>query len=149
MDNAPLEDQQIKHLEMIQGVISRLANNSFLIKGWAITVTGAFLGFAVDATDSALAVASALPTLAFWALDTHFLRSERLFRALFDRARTIPPGVEPFFMGGTSAAFVESISGGPKPDLSSWWVTAARPTLALHYGGLLASAGGVALAIGL
>ena len=149
MDGARLDDQQIKHLEMIQTVISRLANNSFLIKGWAVTVVGVFLGFAVDSSDGALAVASVVPTLAFWALDTYFLRSERLFRALFDRVRAVPPGVEPFFMGATSDPFVQSISAGPGPDLSSWWTTAARPTLALLYGGLLASAAGVAVALGL
>jgi hypothetical protein len=33
---------KIKHLEMIQAVISRLANNSFLLKGWSITLVSAF-----------------------------------------------------------------------------------------------------------
>jgi len=103
----------------------------------------------VDSNDGTLAVASVVPTIAFWGLDTYFLRSERLFRALFDRVRAVSTDVEPFFMGATSGPFVESISAGPGPDMSSWWITAARPTLAFLYGGLLASAGAVALALGL
>ena len=40
----------LKHLEFIQAVITRLANDSFLMKGWALTVAGAFYGFAVKGT---------------------------------------------------------------------------------------------------
>jgi hypothetical protein len=40
----------LKHLEFIQAVITRLANDSFLRKGWALTVAGAFYGFAVKGT---------------------------------------------------------------------------------------------------
>jgi hypothetical protein len=43
-----LDDQQIKHLEFVQAVIIRLANDSFLMKGWALTVAGLIFGFAVD-----------------------------------------------------------------------------------------------------
>jgi hypothetical protein len=38
----PIDDITIKHLEFIQGVIGRLATDSFLMKGWAVTVGGAF-----------------------------------------------------------------------------------------------------------
>ncbi len=32
----------LKHLEFIQAVIARQANNSFLVKGWGLTVARAF-----------------------------------------------------------------------------------------------------------
>jgi len=36
-------ENKIKHLEMIQGVINRMASNSFALKGWAVTlVSGIF-----------------------------------------------------------------------------------------------------------
>lgn len=36
-------DGKIKHLELVQGVINRMANNSFMLKGWAVTlVAGVF-----------------------------------------------------------------------------------------------------------
>ena len=31
-------DRKMKHIEMIQGVISRMTRNSFMLKGWTITV---------------------------------------------------------------------------------------------------------------
>lgn len=146
-NEAELQEQRIKHLEMIQGVISRLANHSFLVKGWAVTVAAVFFGFAVDSDNATLVGASVAPTLAFWGLDTCFLRSERLFRALFDRVRVVPTDVEPFFMGATGDAFVRSLRAGSGKAPFSWWSTVGRPTLVLLYGGLLASAGVIALAV--
>lgn len=36
-------ESKIKHLEMIQGIINRMASNSFYLKGWAVTlVAGIF-----------------------------------------------------------------------------------------------------------
>ena len=34
-------DAKLKHLEMIQGVINRMANCSFLLKGWSVTLIAA------------------------------------------------------------------------------------------------------------
>ncbi len=79
MDYQSFDDKQIKHLEMIQAVVARLAGNSFLIKGWALTLTGAFLGFAVNKSSSGLAAAALIPIVFFWGLDTYYLRAERLF----------------------------------------------------------------------
>ena len=31
-------EKVVKHLEMTQGIINRLANNSFLLKGWSMTL---------------------------------------------------------------------------------------------------------------
>ena len=103
----------IKHLELIQVVIARLGSNGFVVKGWAVTVAGLFLGFAVESSNYRLALISVLPTLAFWYLDTYFLRSERLFRSLYDRVRRGEPPVEPFYMAATSSDFVGSLDSPP------------------------------------
>ncbi len=34
-----------KHLEFVQAVINRLAGNSFLLKGWSITLVSGLLGY--------------------------------------------------------------------------------------------------------
>jgi hypothetical protein len=122
------EANRIKHMEMIQGVITRLAGNSFLIKGWALTLTGVFLGLAVNKDRVGLAAAAFLPITVFWALDTYFLRAERLFRALFERVRK-GDGVEPFFMGATGEAFVAEAPA----NAASWWRTFRRLTIAGFY----------------
>ena len=35
-----------KHLEMIQGIVGRLSNCSFISKGWSITIIAALFGLA-------------------------------------------------------------------------------------------------------
>jgi hypothetical protein len=145
------EDHRIKHLEMTQAVIGRLASNSFLIKGWAVTVAGVFFGFAVNQSDPALARVSLATTGLFWLLDTYFLRAERLFRVLHDRVRTCAEDVEPFFMGATAPWFVKEVkaeSNTQSSKAASWLKTFGSLTLVLLYGGLVASALIVASAIG-
>lgn len=86
---------KVKHLEMIQGIINRLAHNSFLIKGWSITLLTAWLIFSralpsypIDHS-SLLAWGSPLLTLIFWFLDGFFLWQERLFRKKYDAVRQL------------------------------------------------------------
>jgi hypothetical protein len=125
---------RIKHMEMIQAVVARLAGNSSLVKGWAITLTAAFLGFAVNEDDTGLAVAALVPIFFFFFLDASYLRSERLFRDLFDQVRS-GSGVEPFDMRATSKDRV----GDRTARLMYVLKTLARPTLWGFYG-LLATA---------
>lgn len=72
-----------KHMDYAQAVITRLANNSFLLKGWALTLSSAVLGFAITQKDPWLAFAAIVPATAFWALDTYYLRQERAFREMY------------------------------------------------------------------
>lgn len=72
-----------KHMDYVQAVITRLANNSFLLKGWALTLSSALLGFAITQKHAGLALVALVPVLAFWVLDTYFLRQERAFRRMY------------------------------------------------------------------
>ena len=80
-------EKRIKHLEMIQGVVNRLAGNSFAIKGWSITLVSALTAIGVDKSDGRFALAALLPAVIFWILDGYFLWQERLFRKLYDAVR--------------------------------------------------------------
>ena len=91
-------DARIKHLEFIQGVISRLATNSFITKGWALTVGAAIYGFAADRLKPWIAAVGFVPAIGFWWLDAYFLRQERLFRCLYDDARRPDTAVALFSM---------------------------------------------------
>lgn len=84
-----------KHLDFIQGVVTRMANNSFLLKGWALTVAGAFYGFAAKGSSVRVAAIGLMPVLVFWGLDAYYLRQERLFRKLYDAVRAVPPAEPP------------------------------------------------------
>jgi len=86
-----MEDAQIRHLEMIQGVVTRLAQNSFAYKGWAITlVTGILALAAARDVTRGFAFVALIPAAAFWGLDGYYLRQERLFRRLYDVLRSMP-----------------------------------------------------------
>jgi hypothetical protein len=79
------EDQR-KYFELLQGIVSRLAGNSFSIKGWAVGLVAVLGGFAAKDSDPRFVFALWLPALCFWGLDAYYLRQERLFRALFNDA---------------------------------------------------------------
>jgi hypothetical protein len=81
-------DHQIKHLEIIQGVVNRLSTNSFLLKGWSVVTVAALLTLATEVDRRPFAWIALLPALGFWFLDGYFLWQERMFRSLYDRVRT-------------------------------------------------------------
>src|SRR5687767_8412009 len=66
--------ENVKHLEMIQAIVSRLGSNSIFIKGWALTVAAAAFGFAVNRIDWRVAVFGSIIILGFWFLDAYYLR---------------------------------------------------------------------------
>jgi len=76
-----IKDFMIKELEIIQGIINRMAYNSFLIKGWTITLVVATLLLKEDKYNTFIAF---IPIIVFWFLDAYFLRLERLYRRLYN-----------------------------------------------------------------
>ncbi len=79
--------KKLKHLELIQNVINRLANSSFFLKGWTVIFVAAVLGFATKDSKPMYAWLAAIPTISFWVLDGFYLNQERLFRRLYDTVR--------------------------------------------------------------
>lgn len=75
-----------------------MAGNGFLLKGWALTVSAAFFGFAAREISWSIAAIGLLPVLSFWALDSYFLHRERLFRRLYNAIARGDPSVERFSM---------------------------------------------------
>lgn len=70
----------LKELELIQGVIERMASNSFYIKGWAVTLVAAV--FVLEGGTNRVWIAF-LPIMIFWILDAYYVRQERLYRHLY------------------------------------------------------------------
>jgi hypothetical protein len=136
-------DQRIKHMDMIQAVVARLSTDSFLMKGWAITLAAALLGFAVNFSRWELGALAIWTTGIFWSLDMYFLRAERLFRALFARVRQGDPAVAPFFMAATGDQFKQLIRDDDRASeraAASWWKAFFSLTLGLFYGLILSLA---------
>ena len=79
-----MEENKRKHLEMIQSVISRMAHNSFLLKGWSVTLSAAVLALLTKESSNGSVFIALLPAIMFWGLDGYFLRQELLFRRHYD-----------------------------------------------------------------
>ncbi len=77
------------HLQMIQGVINRLSQNSFSLKGWSVALLSALFAFSASNPETNFAYLAFVPAIAFWILDGYFLYQERLFRKLFDSVRNL------------------------------------------------------------
>ncbi len=82
-----LVNKTIEHLKLIQGVINRMARNSFLLKGWSVVLISAFFVLAAANSKIYFVFLAYFPLVVFWILDGYFLWQERLFRALYDHVR--------------------------------------------------------------
>lgn len=75
-----------KEIDLIQSCISRMAQNSFMVKGWVITLVAACC--AVSSLNSnewkMLFIFGALAIILFWYLDAFFLKTERLYRYKYE-----------------------------------------------------------------
>ncbi len=92
-------EKKLKHLEMIQGVISRLANNSFSLKLKSVIFVAIVLGFTAKDGNHDYIWLTSIPTLAFWGLDGFYLKQETLFRALYNNVRQMNDKDIDFSMG--------------------------------------------------
>ena len=82
-----MTENAVKHLEFIQNVITRMNTNSFLIKGWKITLVSALFALSAKDADTRYVIVTYLVIPAFWILDAYYLAQERQYRALYDDAR--------------------------------------------------------------
>ena len=123
-------EQKLKHLEFIQGVINRLATNSFQMKGWSVVLVSAILVLLARENRLDAAFIALAPVLVFWGLDGYFLWQERLYRALYDHVRTLDEADVDF-----------SMNTGPSRAERSWRQSVLSRTLVLFHGGLLATIG--------
>lgn len=121
-------DDKRKHLEFIQAVITRMASNSFLFKGWSITIIAGVSAFATKDSNAVLMIVPLMSTLLFWSVDAYYLMLERAFRKLYDDVAAKP---------------ATNIDFSMKPDLTmitpgTWLrVLLTRPVLVLFYGVVL------------
>jgi uncharacterized membrane protein YbaN (DUF454 family) len=121
-----MDDGRKDHLQMIQGVIDRMGQNSFQLKGWAVTLAAALEVFLKGEAKPVWLFVPALPVVAFWLLDAWYLRRERLFRRLFDHVRT-ETGAPDFSMDARPFA----------AETGSVFAVALSPTIICFYGPIL------------
>jgi len=76
-------EKKIKHLEMIEAIIERMAKNSFVLKGWAMTLVVAVSTLASQGSSKKFMLLAFIPILGFWALDAFYVQQERRFKQLY------------------------------------------------------------------
>ena len=69
-----------KHLEIMQGVITRMAENSRSCKVWCVTLVAATLVLVARTGEPRHSLIALVPTLLFLVLDAYYLALERAFR---------------------------------------------------------------------
>lgn len=69
-----------KHLEIMQGVISRMVENSRSCKMWCVTLVAATLVLVARTGNADHALIALAPTALFYVLDAYYLMLERRFR---------------------------------------------------------------------
>jgi len=84
-----INDEQLhKEIDLIQDVIKRMAHNSFLLKGWLISLIAIILALTeknvLDPKSLVIYLILCLPILMFWYLDAFFIKQERLYRKLYE-----------------------------------------------------------------
>ncbi len=80
-DKENLKEYMLKEISIIQDIIKRMGFNSFMIKGWAVTLVVATL--LLKGTEYQVWIAF-VPLLVFWFLDAYFLRQERMYKKLYE-----------------------------------------------------------------
>ena len=80
-------ENKIKHLEFIQSVINRMANNSFILKGWGITLFAGIVALIGSDKINFMSYVSVAPLVTFWFLDSYYLMIERKNRKLYNIVR--------------------------------------------------------------
>ena len=125
-------EKKLKHLQFIQGVINRLASNSFQMKGWSVVLVAAILVLLAREDRLDYAPIALGPVLIFWGLDGYFLWQERLFRALYDHVRVLEDNEIDFSMD------VRSFTNGPS---RTWLGATFSRTLLFFYVALAVAIG--------
>ena len=115
-------DAKLKHLEFLQAVISRMATNQFLFKGWAITIAAGLSAFAAVDSRKALLIIAVGSTALFWALDGYYLWLERCFRDRYKVVASTDPEKIDFGMTPSKKCF-----------FARWLKACVRPHILFFY----------------
>ena len=118
-----MEESKIRYLEMIQEVISRMANNSFSLKGWTVTLVVGIFTLSGDTIETHFWFLF-IPIIIFWGLDAFYLSKERSYRTLYKHAISLSENQIDYNMD------IRSFSGIDKNKL---WNCLISPTELFFY----------------
>lgn len=82
-------ENKYKHMDYIQSAISRMASNSFYLKGWNVTIIAAIVALSFKESDWRIYACALALNIVFWVLDAYYLKQEKLFRELYNKVSKI------------------------------------------------------------
>ena len=82
------KDHVLKHLEMIQNIVDRMARCSFWIKGWSVAIVIALLAVIFRQGANIYMYWLIFPILLLGLLDAYYLWQENRFRGTYDNVRS-------------------------------------------------------------
>lgn len=74
----------VAHMNLLQGIIDRLANNSASCKTWCLAMVAAVLSLAGSAHNAAIVAIALVPVVVFGFIDTMYLAHETAYRDLYN-----------------------------------------------------------------
>lgn len=87
MDEPVKMEELHKEIDLIQSCINRMAQNSFLIKGWTVTLFAVILALLPEKVNRTnqifLGIIMLAISIMFWYLDSFFLATEKNYRAMY------------------------------------------------------------------
>lgn len=111
-------EMHMKHLEMLQSVITRMGGNSASLKNYCMTISAAIIGLAAAISRPEILYYTTPLILIFGILDGHYLRLERAFRDQYNSVRCSGTAERPDFTISPSWTAGHGIFSG----LFSWSV---------------------------
>jgi hypothetical protein len=122
-----------KHIDVLQGIINRLANNSSSCKTWCLTLISALLSLAGATKVPELAFLAIVPLLVFRYLDSRYLAQERAYRRKYNEiVKLIQDG--DYLRGHVFSAGAAWTPADLNDALKSWSVRPLYCTLIGFYG---------------
>ena len=77
-----------KEIDLIQSCINRMAQNSFMIKGWFVSIYAVVLALMPKKVDiQLLCITLIVVNLLFWYLDAFYLRMEKIYRKIKNKKK--------------------------------------------------------------
>lgn len=120
-------DSKIKHLEFLQNVITRMNSNSFLLKGWTVTIVSAVFAVSKKDSDYRFLAIAYISIVTFWILDGYFLSQERQYRGLYKKVINIDRNAIDFSMNASEF----------NVGKNKWFNSMLSITLRIFYGSLI------------
>ncbi len=120
----------IAHVNLLQGIINRLANNSAQCKTWTVTLVSALFAAAASLRAPPVALAALVPLVLLGYMDIRYLAAERAYRRLYNettgKVRSGTYQLADIFQAGVAATSKEIVS-----TIWSWAIFPVYPGMAI------------------